>query len=324
VAFDVTTAYVNVLLARASRRVQEDAVRLAESILKDTQARREGGTADRDEVLRAEVQVAASRSGLVSARETELDALARLNNTLGRNAASPIQVLDLASASDASPTLVEWLARAADYRPEIGLVRQALVAAQEGVGVAAAAFKPRIYARASVGRVDGANVLTGWQEGAGLHFETPLYTGGRLRGELLAAQAEVRATLADVQAVLDGISLEVSLAYRRVVAAAELVELARVAVAEAEEGLRLVRVKYRNSDAILTDLVDVETARTRAQQDLYLAIYAQLAALAQMNYALGLPQCDSFKTADASSETEKPEQRAPEEPPGLQALPDVK
>jgi multidrug efflux pump subunit AcrA (membrane-fusion protein) len=42
VAVDVATAYLNVLLARASRRVQEDAVRLAESILADTRARRKG------------------------------------------------------------------------------------------------------------------------------------------------------------------------------------------------------------------------------------------------------------------------------------------
>ncbi|MBV8318233.1 MAG: TolC family protein [Planctomycetaceae bacterium] len=319
VAFDVTTAYVNVLLARASRRVQEDAFRLAESVLKDTQVRRRAGTVYRDEVLRAEVQVAMNRSGVVSARETEFDSLARLNNTLGRNAACPLKVLDLRAASDTSPSLAESLAKAADFRPEIELARQALVAAGEGLGGAAAEFRPRIYVRGSAGRVDGAHILTGWQEGIGLHIEAPLYTGGQLRGELRAAEAEVRATLADAQAVLNSVSLEVSLAYRRVVAAAELLRLARIAVVEAEEGLRLVQVRYRNGNAILTNLVDVEAARTRAQQNLYLTIYAQLAALADLNYALGLPQGGSFKIAEPSSEPEKPpaEERrpAPEEPP---------
>jgi outer membrane protein len=269
-----------------------------------------------------------SRSAVVIARESELDSLARLNNTLGRNAASPIKVLDLRSASDTSPSLAESLAKAADIRPEINLVRQAVVAAQEGVGAASAAFRPRIYVRGAAGRVDGSNgILTGWQEGIGLHIESPLYTGGQLRGQLLAAEAEVQATLADAQGILNGISLEVSLAYRRVIAAAQVLELARIAVVEAEEGLRLVQVKYRNSDAILTDLVNVEAARTRAQQNLYLAIYAQLAALADLNYALGLPQGDSFKLADPTSEPEKPpaEERkpAPEEPPRPPVLPEA-
>jgi len=44
-AFDVATAYLDVLLAQASRRVQEDAVRWAEAILEDTVARRKGGVA---------------------------------------------------------------------------------------------------------------------------------------------------------------------------------------------------------------------------------------------------------------------------------------
>ncbi len=297
VAVDVAIAYVNVLLARALRRVQEEGVRDAEAILADTRARRKGGTVDRDAVLRADVQIAVSKSGLVNARETEQDALARLNHALGRNAACPLQVLDLESPSGGvgalpptgPPALCECLEKAANYRPEIALVRQALLAAEEGRQAAQGEFCPRIYARASVGRVDGVNVLTGWQEGAGLHFDAPVYHGGRLRGELRSAEAEVLAALADAQAILDNISLEVTLACRRVTAAAELIELARPAVAQAEENLRLVRVKYRSGDATPTDIVDVETSLTRARQDLSLARYAQLAALARLNYALGLP-----------------------------------
>jgi hypothetical protein len=40
VEFDVAAAYVDVLLARASRRVQEEAIRRAEAILDNTRTRR--------------------------------------------------------------------------------------------------------------------------------------------------------------------------------------------------------------------------------------------------------------------------------------------
>jgi outer membrane protein TolC len=161
--------------------------------------------------------------------------------------------------------------------------------------------------------VEGVNVLTGWQEGAGLHIEMPLYKGGRLRGELRAAEADVLAALADAQAILDAISLEVSLAYRRVVAAAELIDLSRTAVEQAQEDLRVVRVKYRNGDATPTDIVDVQTALTRAQQNYYSAIYSQLAALARLYYALGLPQCPFPEKAAGSPDGQK---SAAEELPG--------
>ncbi len=321
VAFDVATAYMNVLLTRASRRVQEDAIRLAESILSDTRVRRRGGTVDRDAVLRAEVQLAFSRSGLVSAREAELDALARLNNTMGRNAAYPLQVLDLESPPVSPPALAELLAKAAQQRPELGLARQLMVAANEGLRAIQGGFLPNIYVRAATGRVDGLNVLEGWQEGAGLHWETPLYQGGRLRGELRTAEADVRSALADAQAIMDTISLEVSLAYRRVVATAELIELARVAVAQAEDDVDLVRTKYRNGNATPTDVVEVETARTRAQQNYYTAIYAQLAALARLSYALGLRQ-DAFLGKAILPTQEK--KSSPDELPRPRKLPDVK
>ncbi len=68
VAFDVTVAYLNVLLTRASRRVQEDAVRSAEAILEDTVARKKAGVALKDDVLRAQVQLSVSRDALVVAR----------------------------------------------------------------------------------------------------------------------------------------------------------------------------------------------------------------------------------------------------------------
>src|SRR5262249_11537366 len=60
VEFDVAAAYLDVLLARASRRVQEDAVRRAQAILDDTVARRKGGVALKEDVLRAEVQLSES------------------------------------------------------------------------------------------------------------------------------------------------------------------------------------------------------------------------------------------------------------------------
>ena len=291
VQFDVTAAYLHILLARASLRVQEDAIRQAEATLKDARARFEAGVADPDDVLRAEVHLSESRDAFVSAQEEELVALAQLNNVMGRPAALPLRVLDLQPPPPAArPSLEESLEMAAAQRPEIGFARHMVVAAQEGLVAAKAGVLPRIFVRASTGRVDGAHVLTGWQAGAGLHLEVPLYTGGRLHGEIHTAAAEVAAAVADAQTLLDGISLEVTRAFRSEVAAGQRIELSRTAVAEAQENLRLVRVKYRNGDATPTDIVDAEAALTRSQQRFNSAIYGYLAALARLDYAMGRQQ----------------------------------
>jgi outer membrane protein TolC len=290
VEFDVAAAYLDVLLARASRRVQEDAVRRSQATLDDTVARRRGGVALKEDVLRAEVQLSESREALVVAREGEFNAVARLNNAMGRNAGLPLEVVDLDAEPPLRGALADLLDQAAGQRPEAGAARHAVAAAQEGRQATRGQFLPRVFVRASAGHTEGQNVITGWQEGAGLHVEAPLYAGGRHRGELRAADAEIEAALADAQIILDAISLQVNLAYRWVVAARELIDLSRTAVVQAEENLRLVRVRYRNGNATPTDIVDSEAALTRSQQRFFSATYTYLASLARLDYTVGQHQ----------------------------------
>lgn len=319
VAFDVAAAYLDVLLARASRRVQEDAVRRARATLDDTMARRQGGVALKEDVLRAEVQLSESQDAYVVAREGEFNALARLNNAMGRNASWPLEVMDLEAEPPLPGTLADLLEQAAAQRPEVALARQEAVAAEEGQRAARGEFLPRIFARAVAGHTDGINVITGWQEGAGLHVEAPLYAGGRHRGELRSAEAEIEAALADAQVILDAISLQVNLAYRGVAASRERIRLSRTAVAQSEENLRLVRVRYRNGNATPTDIVDSEAALTRSQQRFFSTTYSYLAALARLAYAVGQNQAGCLgKAADAGA---KPTS-APEELPGPRKLAD--
>jgi outer membrane protein TolC len=298
VEFDVATAYLGVLLARASRRVQEDAVRRAEVTLDDTVARRKGGVALKDDVLRAEVQLSESRDALVVAREGEGDAVARLNNAMGRNASWPLEVVDLETQPPLPGALAHFLEVAAAQRPEVDVARQAVAAAQEGREAARAEFLPRIFVRAAVGHTDGENVITGWQEGAGLHVAAPLYAGGRHRGELRSADAEIEAALGDAQTILDAISLQVNLAYRGTTTARERIDLARPAVEQSTEALRIVRQRYRGGTATPTDVIDAETAATRAEQRYVSARIEYLSALARLAYVIGAAPKNLLPAAD--------------------------
>ena len=205
--------------------------------------------------------------------------MARLNNAMGRNVSWPLEVIDL----DAQPALAwerwhELLEVAATQRPEVRVARQAVVAAQEGREAARGEFLPRIFLRAAEGHTDGQNVITGWQKGVGLHVDAPLYSGGRHRGELRQADAEIEAALGDAQTILDAISLQVNLAYRGVVATQERIGLARPAVEQSAEALRIVRQRYRAGTATPTDVIEAETAATRAEQRYVSARIEYLAA----------------------------------------------
>lgn len=305
VEFDVASAYLNVLLANASRRVEEDAVRRAEAILHDTVARNQSGDALREEVLRAEVQLSECRENLIRAREREFDTLAGLNNVMGRNASLALSVVELELQPPLPGSLADLLSEAAAMRPEVRVAQQSVAAAQEGRRVAEADFLPEVFARAAAGHTDGQYVVTGWQQGAGLHIVSPIYDGGKRRGELRAAEGEVQSALADAQSILDTISLQVNLAYRSVIASRECIELSRTAVSQATENLRILSVKYNNGDATPTDIVDSEAALTRAQQRYYQSTFSYLVALARVDYVTGQSQTALPTNAAAVEQAEE-------------------
>src|SRR5262249_56065660 len=123
---------------------------------------RKGGVGVKGGVVGAEVQVSESRDTLVLAREGEYNAVARLNNAMGRNAGWPLEVLDLEAQPPLPGALADLLELAAAQRPEIALARQAVVAAQEGREGARAEFRPRIVVRGCAGVTSVHNVDAVW------------------------------------------------------------------------------------------------------------------------------------------------------------------
>ncbi len=287
IAYEVANGYFQLLLARATERVRRQAVVQAEAVLKDTLARRRAGTADRNAVLRAEVELARTREELVAAGEAVFDAEARLNVSLGRSVSLPIRVVDVAAQPPFGQSLEDALQQAIARRPEIGMAREVVAEALFGVRAARADCLPHLYVKAAAIRVDSPGELSATLLAAGIHFDQALFSGGARFGEIRRNQAGVRRAVAQGQVILDNIALEVNLAYRAIAAARERIRLGEVATAQAQENLRLTVVKYNNGDATPTDVVDAQTALTGASMRYYSALYDYLDALAQLDYATG-------------------------------------
>lgn len=289
VAYDVATAYLQALEAAAIHEIAVETIRRAEAVLEDVRARQQGGVALRDDVLRADVELSEARDALVRAEDAEVDARARLNNAMGRDASIPLELSEERSPGVFQATLAECLQRAAAQRPEVGVARDRVAAAEFGRQAAKGEFLPRLTLLGGLGRVDGEETVDGWQEGVGLHLNVPLFHGGANLGNLHAADADIAQAVADAQSIVNDISLEVTLAHRGVRSAQERAELARPAVEQSRETLRLVRQRYRNGTATPTDVIDAETARTRSEQRYVSAKIEYLSALARLGYVLGDP-----------------------------------
>ena len=192
VAFEIAQCYFRLLAAQSNLRVQEEALRQAESILADTQARFIAGVVQRETVLRADVEVSRVRQDLISARQSVQDSLSTLNVALGRSAQMPLAIIDVAAEPMPPISLTACLESAAVNRREIGMARQAVAEAWAGQQAAKGELMPKIYVRGTVLRADSPGPLNAWVEGAGIHVDQPIYAGGSHQGEIRRSQAQIR------------------------------------------------------------------------------------------------------------------------------------
>jgi outer membrane protein len=290
VAFEVAQTYFRLLAAESHFRVEEEALRQADSILADVQARFAAGVVQRENVLRAEVEVFRVRQDLIGARQSVQDCRATLNVALGRSAQMPLEIVDVELEPAPPGSLETCLESAVVNRREIGMARQAVAEARRGEQAARGELMPKIYVRGTVLRADSPGPLNAWIEGAGIHVDQPIYAGGQYQNEVRRASAQIIAACAGLQVVLDQVSLQVSISYQAIATDLERIRLGEMATRQAAENLRLTLVKYNNGDATPTDVVDAQTALTQADMSYTTAIYSYLAGLSQLEYALGSGQ----------------------------------
>ncbi len=289
VAFDVTSRYLATLRAEATARVAEEAVRRAESDLRDARNFQRRGTGIRNDVLRAEAFLAESRLALIRARTERSVAVAGLNQAIGINVSTPTRVVDRSAAPAFAVPLGDCLQLAVGNREEFGVVLDTIRSARLGVDASRADFMPRLLVGGLAAHQETDPHTHSDLVAGGLAIELFLFEGGRRVGRLRSAESEARGAVARGKEVCDRISYEVNVAHVEIADARERVTQTEIAARAASENLRVVRGLLERGDATPTDVVDAELALTRAEEGYYTALYDYQVALARLAYAVGLP-----------------------------------
>jgi len=305
IAFETMQNYFHLLSAKANLRVAEEAILDAESILDDTKARKAGGVAERESVLRAEVELSQTKQMHLSATQGVRDAKSILNVTLGRSAELPVSVMNISIEPLLSETLEDCLGRAIAERREITMAREAVAGARDGVTAARGEMLPKVYVRGTALRAASPGPLNGDIEGAGIHVDQPIYAGGRHRAEVRRNRAEVSEAFAALESIVDHVSLQVCVAYQAIDTERQRIQLGRVTIEQARENLRLTRVRYDNGDATPTDIVDAQTSLRQAETTYYNAIYGYLEGLARLEYAVGGDQTRLLGQLNTTSDSKE-------------------
>jgi outer membrane protein TolC len=276
IVFRVVNAYYAALLAGKQREVAEQALRTAQSIMDRSQARFDSGLAVQSDLLSAQVRTASRRQEMIRA-ETDWElATAQLSVAMGvpmETQLDPAEVL--AERQFPLPILREAEEQAVRNRPDLRRIESEEAAQREGVAAAKSSFGPRVNAFADW-ELDNPTFVAGgggnnWLGGVEVQFD--IFQGGAKRAELARQRALQERVAALKQAASDGIRLEVRRAYYEVDTSRRQVEVARAAIAQAQESLRINQDRYDSGLTTITDLLGAEDANRRSQTDYWEAVY---------------------------------------------------
>ena len=291
----VVDAYTGLLLAKRQLEVAEDALKSSQSLLDRARSNVEAGMSVESDLLSAQVNYAARQQELIRAQNDASIAAARLNHELGVAADTSYELGEvLADRVFPSEPLEQLDARAFDRRPDLrGLALQQSMQ-QNSVTIAKAAFGPTVNA---VGNWEADNPRFGGGGGndwmLGLEVRLELFDGGARVAHLERERALKQRVDALRESAASGVRLEVRKAYFDYDAARRQLEVARTAVAQASESLRIGHDRYDAGLNTITDLLRMEEADVRARTDYWQAVYRVHSSYANLELATGTLNPDS-------------------------------
>ena len=287
--YQAVQAYYGTLLAQRQVQVAEAGVETAQAIEASSRARVESGMVVESDLLSAQVATAARRQELISA-QNELS-LARTQLALAVGVSSDTLFDPQEALTDRSfspPPVAELEAIAIEKRPDLKRIESERSAQAKSVSMAKGAFAPRLNVFGSW-QTDSPN--PGWNGGnnwlAGAELQFDLFDGDSKRANLAMQKAVQEKATAMRDSFHDQIRLQVRKAYYEYDAAQQQVSVARTAIAQAEESLRINQDRYDGGLSTISDLLRVQEATQRAKVDYWLAVYRVQTSYAGVELATG-------------------------------------
>jgi outer membrane protein TolC len=285
-------------------RISRAAVADAEQSLRDAKLLRQAGLGTRFDVLQAEVDLANEEQNLVRARSQrkisrrQLSQVLGLGQTVKVTAANPPEV---AGSWDLS--LEESIVMAYQNRAELEQQLKQKEIAQENQVIALSGLRPQVslFTNYNVRSVidDGSGGGTGTGDGLaiGAQVQWNLFDGGQSQAR--ARQAEENEAIAEnrFEQTRNQIRTEVEQAFYDLQANNQNIDTARIAVRQAEESLRLARLRFQAGVGTQIDVINAQSELTRARQNLLTAIIDYNRSLASLERAVSnLPDSQIFDT----------------------------
>ncbi|WP_293111690.1 TolC family protein [Moorena sp. SIO4G3] len=289
IRLQVTLAYYNLQEADARVEISQAAVTESAQILRDTELLEQAGLGTRFEVLQQQVELANDSQGLTNAlsdqriARRQLAELLNLSQSAEITAADPIEIAGSWDLSLEQSLILSYKNRS---ELEQQLVQRKINKEQRTIALAA--VRPQLSVFGQIDLLDDLNDTLGFGDGysVGAQFQWNFFDGGAAMARAKQEDIDVAVAESSFANQRDQIRFEIEQAYSQLNSNEESIETASFALEVAEESLRLARLRFQAGVGTQTDVINQQTALTRARINQLTAILGYNRALANLQRAV--------------------------------------
>ena len=296
VTLTVGNAYLQIIETDSRIKAQEAQVQNARALYDRAVDQVQAGTAPRIEATRTEVQLHTEEYNLSIARNNFGIAKLALGRAIGLPLGQQFELADTLPYSDIAPlTTVEALDIAYKARSDF---RSALDSQKSAAQTLSAAKGERYPVVAVNGDYGDIGPTFGHSHGdfafqAGIRV--PLFTGGRIKGDITQAEAQLRQRKAETENLRGQIDYDVRTAFLNLNAAKEQVAVAKQNVELANESLARSKDRFTSGVTDSVEVVQAEQALASANDQYITSLYNHNFSKLSLARALGVARTNYEK-----------------------------
>lgn len=288
VALDFIKRYFDLLETEKMMEVAEKEVERFESHLKVAQSLYKEGSITKNDLLQAEVMLSDARQRLLTVKNMRSFNVSQINSILARPLNEEFQVVDVTLDASEDIDLEKAWETAVKERAEMKIIENELKIVELEEKAVRSEYYPKLFAQGGYNFTENRYLFPEGNWSLILGLDINLFNGWSTKAEVSKVKQRREQLLEEKRKLMDDIKLEVEKSYLDLKNASEKIIVTKGAVKQAEENLRINRIKYEEGIGTSTDVVDAITLLTLAETNYCKALYDLRRAQAELRYATGI------------------------------------
>ena len=288
----VSLAYYNWLYAREVEKVGQQDLELAQAHYDLVNKRYQAEQTSKYELLRADVKLASNKSTYISEKNDSLTARLELLKLLALPMDTELETSAALEIVEIHPDVLDDLEKAVDVREDMKIAKAQQKIARQSLVAARANGLPSVVVNAQYGSqkpmaAHGKQNESDDYWNASVALSMPIFDASLTRAKIKDAHAGIKDAENNYEEAKEKTELEVYQSALNLQTAIEILASQKENLKQAEETLRLAKVRYENGLFTQIDLFDAENAWSNAKLVYLKAIFNHHSARLAYQLAVG-------------------------------------